>query len=59
MKFTTFAYVCITREKKFSIFAAKMVTFSACNTNIYKIWKLPTAIFSMVVNYGKFYIIIK
>ena len=40
----------VLRAEKVTVFAAKMVTFSARTTNIYKIWKLRTAIFSVFYN---------
>ena len=44
--------ICITREKSYHSrqFSSKMVTFSARNTNIYNIWELRKAIFSVFYN---------
>ena len=52
-KFANFVYICITRGKSYHFcgnFSSKMVTFSARKTNIYKIWKLRKAIFSVFYN---------
>ena len=52
-KFANFVYICITRGKSYHFrgnFSSKMVTFSARNTNIYKICKLCNAIFSVFYN---------
>ena len=47
-------YILVLRGEKVTIFEAisaqKMVTFSARNTNVYKIWKLRRAIFSVFYN---------
>ena len=52
-KFANFVYVHITRGKINHFrgnFSSKMVTFSARNTNVYKICKLRKAIFSVFYN---------
>ena len=52
-KFANFVYICITRGKSYHFrgnFSSKMVTFSARNTNIYKICKLRRPIFSVFYN---------
>jgi hypothetical protein len=43
-------YMFILRAEIVTIFQPKMVTISARNTNIYKIWKLCKAIFSKLYN---------
>ena len=48
-KFVHFVYICITREKSYH-FCRESGNFSARNTNIHKIWKLRTAIFSVFYN---------
>ena len=52
-KFANFVYICITRGKSYHFrgnFSSKMVTFSARNTNVYKICKLCRAIFFIFYN---------
>ena len=44
MKFPSFVYVCITREKSYH-FRGKSGNFFRGYTNIYRIWKLRTATF--------------
>ena len=53
VKFANFVCICIMQEKRYhfcSNFSSTMVTFSTCNTNIYKICKLCRATFSTFYN---------